>query len=305
MSQNVLVTGFSGFIGREICAQLDAVGARVIKMGRNATSRNGEGVSAASLQWIGDITLDALLAHAESPDVIIHCASGSSVAASVADPRADFIKSVPCINDVLAFMRLRCPNAKLVFASSAAVYGAVHAGTITEEVPSAPLSPYGLHKRICEEFLHFHAQTYDLKVAIVRLFSIYGEGLKKQLLWDACRKISSENPVFSGTGDEVRDWLHVSDAASLMLAAAQHASVSAPVCNGATGKGVSVREILQALASNLDDNAVLQFDGSLRPGDPQSLVGSNLRARSWGWSAQVDWRDGVRRYADWYRGLQA
>jgi UDP-glucose 4-epimerase len=301
MKQNVLVTGFSGFIGREVCAQLNAMGARIVKMGRASTAEAGSGLSVTSAQWVGDITLDALLAHAGSPDVIIHCASGSSVAASVVDPRSDFSKSVPCVNDLLTFMRLHCPNAKLVFASSAAVYGAAHSGPIAEETQPAPLSPYGLHKQICEELLRFHAHTYGLKIAIVRLFSIYGEGLRKQLLWDACGKICSGNPVFSGTGDEMRDWLHVSDAASLMLAAAEQASVSAPICNGATGKGTSVRDILQALASDLNQKVALRFDGSPRSGDPQSLVGSDLRAGAWGWSARIDWRNGMRRYADWYR----
>ena len=299
MTQNVLVTGFSGFIGKEVCRLFRGRGARVTGIGHGAGS-NGAQASDVFGGWIGDITLDTLLAHAGSPDIIVHCASGSSVTASVADPRGDFAKSVPALYDLLAFMRLRCPDARLVFASSAAVYGAPHADPIAEDARLCPASPYGLHKKICEEIMRFHAQAYGLKIAIVRLFSIYGEGLKKQLLWEACAKILAGTPNFSGTGHETRDWVHVSDAAMLMLRAVDHASSQAPVCNGATGTGVAVLDLLQTLASGLDREVHLNFDGLTRPGDPPSLVGLDRRARSWGWAPQMNWQDGVKRYASWY-----
>ena len=78
---------------------------------------------------------------------------------------------------------------------------------------------------------------------------MYGCGLRKQLLWDACGKFAKKEDVFMGTGDEVRDWLHVEDAAELLLAAASHASAECPTVNGDCAEGVSVREFLNILAT--------------------------------------------------------
>ncbi len=217
------------------------------------------------------------------------------------DPAQDFISSVVSTEQLAEFLRRRCPSARLVFTSSAAVYGMGHDGLIHEDDSAAPISPYGLHKQLCEDLLRFYARNYGLNVAIVRLFSIYGEGLRKQLPWDACGKLLAGNLTFSGTGDEVRDWLHVSDAAELLRVASQKASTQAPLCNGATGQGTSVRAVLSELASALDVAGAPQFNGHAREGDPRRLVGSRACAEQWGWTPRIAWQDGIRAYAGWYR----
>jgi UDP-glucose 4-epimerase len=151
----------------------------------------------------------------------------------------------------------------------------------------------------------FHARMWGIKAAMVRLFSIYGEGLKRQLLWDACRKLTGGTASFSGTGNEARDWIHVSDAASLLAEAAERASEDVPVCNGATGLGVPTRLIVEELRAALGVTAPARFDGVARAGDPACLVGSADIARGWNWTPTVAWRDGMRRYASWFRADSA
>src|SRR6185312_5873943 len=126
------------------------------------------------------------------------------------------------------FLRCYCPQATLVVPSSAAVYGAVRQIPINESGPRNPISPYGVHKKIAEDLCYSYARHFGARIALVRFFSVYGAGLRKQLLWDACNKLVVGDGRFGGHGNEVRDWLHIEDAARLLIAAAQHAAPTCP-----------------------------------------------------------------------------
>ena len=138
-----------------------------------------------------------------TPDLIVHCAGGSSVGQSVREPFLDFNRNVPPMANLLEYMRRRLlPVMRQNWwcCSTAAVYGEQAVQPLAESRPAAPISPYGVHKRICEELCICHARNDRLSVAIIRLFSVYGPGLRKQLLWDACHKASTGERRFSGTG---------------------------------------------------------------------------------------------------------
>ncbi len=102
-------------------------------------------------------------------------------------------------------------------------------------------------RRLAEELCFSYARHHGVRIAVIRLFSLYGVELRKQLLWDACAKVLSAENQFFGTGDEVRDWLHIDDAVSLFMKAGEAASIDCPVLNGGTGVGVSVREVLSVI----------------------------------------------------------
>src|SRR5690606_30498045 len=181
-----------------------------------------------------DATLDALVTYANEPDVIIHCAGSGSVSFSMSHPYEDYMRTVSSTAAVLEYVRLYSPETSVIYPSSAAVYGQVEYLPIKEHDPMCPVSPYGVHKRMAEELCHSYATNFQISVAIVRLFSIYGEGLKKQLLWDACCKAENKGSCFSGTGQELRDWLHVDDAAHLVHALVPYAATACPIFNGAS-----------------------------------------------------------------------
>ena len=119
-------------------------------------------------------------------------------------------------------------------------------------MPLAPLSPYGLHKCLAEDLCRFYAAYWKLPIAVIRFFSLYGEGLRKQLLWDACKKLHGDAFIFEGTGNEERDWLHVEDAVRLIALAGEHASSLCPIVNGGSGAARSVRSVLEALGALRD-----------------------------------------------------
>ena len=128
------------------------------------------------------------------------------------DPFADFQRTVGSTAALLEYIRVDCPGAALVYPSSAAVYGHAVQLPMQEDGPLRPVSPYGVHKKFAEDLIRSHCVMFGLRASIVRLFSIYGEGFRKQLLWDACRKLLAGEREFFGIGDETRDWLHVDDA---------------------------------------------------------------------------------------------
>lgn len=298
-----LVTGAHGFIGRHAARAFAASGFTVVGVGHGAWSDQDWRSWGVAVWYASDITLDALLACGGAPEAIVHCGGSASVPFSVSHPLEDFGRTVDSTLAVLEFARLRDRKPRVVMVSTGSVYGAVE-GVATESAPASPQSPYACHKLVAETLCREYALFFGVPSTIVRLFSVHGPGLRKQLLWDACGKLSRHEARFAGTGRERRDWLHVDDAVALLVMAAEHACSGVPVVNGGTGVGATVSEVIGELSRAMGSADAIEFTGEHRPGDPAGFVADISLARSWGWEPRVDWRDGVRRYADWFRSLQ-
>ena len=298
---HVLVTGAKGFLGRHVSRLFAARGYTVSGIGHGEWSPEEWQTWGLSSWQSADITLAALRQYAGMPSIIVHCAGGGSVSFSIEDPLADFERTVTSAAHVLEYVRTAAPSCRIVYPSSASVYGTVDQVPIPEDCHAAPISQYGTHKLMAEQMVVSYARQFGLATAIVRLFSVYGCGLRKQLLWDACRKFSQHDSIFMGTGDEVRDWLHVEDASELLFLAAQHASAECPVLNGGSGEGVTVREVLTHLESSLTQaHASPTFSGTRRTGDPSRYVADIRRSTRWGWRPRRHWKEGVLEYAAWW-----
>ncbi len=304
MIRRAWISGAAGFIGRHVCRRLEGQGWQVAGIGYGDWSpeeRRAWGVRAWRNEGISVEALESLARSEGEPELLIHCAGGSSVPFSLARPREDFGQTVVTIADALEFARRREGGMAFVYPSSAAVYGRVEGRPISEKAPLRPVSPYGLHKRMAEELCQSCATSAQVPMAIVRLFSVYGAGLRKQLLWDACAKAAAGSYEFSGTGGEIRDWIHVSDAAALLVLAAAKAAPDCPVVNGGTGEGVSIREVLERLGGMWTPARTPVFSGARRHGDPDCFIADVSAARSWGYRPQADLEAGLLDYVRWYR----
>jgi UDP-glucose 4-epimerase len=300
MTASILVTGANGFLGRHVALCYARQGHEVLGIGHGEWPRS-ESESWGLSSWIqADITMESLL-EAETPSTIIHCAGGGSVAFSITNPLVDFQRTVVTTAHVLEYVRLHAPSCRVVYPSSASVYGAVQAVPICEDCAAMPISQYGTHKLMAEEMVSSYARQFGTCAAIVRFFSVYGPGLRKQLLWDASCKLAVNDNTFMGTGEEVRDWLHVEDAANLLQMAATQASGKCPIVNGGSGVGATVREVLQHLACNLLRRQIdLRFSGVQRPGDPSRYIADIEASKAWGWFPKRQWPEGVEEYAAWW-----
>ena len=300
--KKVLITGASGFIGRNIAREYSVNGWHVIGMGHGHWL---DWQSYGITEWhCCDITLETLIQYGSKPDVIIHCAGGSSVELSATTPYEDFKKTVDAMAQVLEYLRLHSKNSKLVYPSSAAVYGQVKYQPISENTVLEPISVYGSYKLMAEQLCQLYAKNYNLSIAIVRLFSIYGVGLKKQLLWDACIKLNGGKSEFFGTGEEIRDWLHVSDAAKLIALTANHADKNCLIINGGSGEGVSIKNILHILANNVDSSLKPVFSSKPKAGDPNAYIANMQIAKQWGWQPQCNLSAEIASYVEWYKQCQ-
>jgi len=308
----VFITGTHGFIGRHLARMLSTTGHTVAGLGHGAWPES-EARAAGVSHWInGDIVPANLRllrqACGQTPGHVVHLAGGSSVGAAIANPREDFFRTVATTSELLDWMRADAPAAGLVAVSSAAVYGAGHAGPITEGAPLNPFSPYGHHKRMMEELCRSYAASYGLRVCVARLFSVYGAGLTKQLLWDLCSRLAvgTRPLVLGGNGDELRDWTEVHDVCRALQGLLGQASTEVPVFNVGSGRGNPVREVANALAAawaaatHEPERAALAFSGVSRPGDPFSLVAAPQRLQTLGFVWQVDLHEGLARYVDWF-----
>jgi UDP-glucose 4-epimerase len=266
-----------------------------------AIGHTGRRCDASAERWgaIGVETLAELAGELGAMDAIVHCAGGSSVGPSLKDPQADFERTVLSTLRVLEFMREHAPGARLVFLSSAAVYGAANIEPLHEDLPKRPISPYGAHKALAEDLIAHWAQQFGLHATVLRLFSVYGAGLRKQLLWELSRRaLAGEDPLtLFGTGEERRDFIAIDDAVSLIARATDPAASPPPVINGGTGRGTSVRELAQALLSSLGARAALRFTGEAKAGDPVTMVADMRRANAFGFSPSVTLDQGLADYA--------
>ena len=301
----VWITGAAGFIGGHLARYAAAQGARVIGIGHGLPP-SGTYFDRPHGWLNGDVS-EANLRHLAGndgpPDVIFHLAGGSSVGASLAAPLEDFQRTVVASAHLFDWVRSLATRPVVVCASSAAVYGSGHDGPVVENAPLRPFSPYGFHKRMMELEAEAQADAFRLRAVVVRLFSIYGPGLRKQLLWDIGQRLASgvSQLELGGTGDELRDWLYVEDAVRLLWLAGCRSERGPSTVNGCTGVGVSVNAIARAFCEAWGADVTLSFTGRARPGDPKLLVGDPRRAIELGFTPEMTLAAGLTRTVAWVK----
>ncbi|HJP58676.1 MAG TPA: NAD(P)-dependent oxidoreductase [Gemmatimonadaceae bacterium] len=302
------VTGAKGFIGRNLARHLAAQDGAVLGVGHGLwpeTEARDWGVS----HWInGEIdasTLQSLKAVGGVPTRVFHVAGGSSVGASIANPLEDFNRTVTTTARLLDWLCANAPDASLIVLSSAAVYGSDFRQAIDEDAEPNPASPYGFHKLMMEDLCRSYAENFGLRCTAIRLFSVYGPGLRKQLLWDLCTRLS-ENPerlTLSGTGNELRDWTEISDVVRLIEAAALADCPGFVALNGGSGIPTSVSSIARHVLDAWGSAASVTFDGAARRGDPHSMVAGDgfAKRQRFDWRIPID--EGIPRYVAWFKDM--
>lgn len=310
---SVWITGAHGFIGSHLARQLSRTGELVVGIGHGAWPE-AESASWGISHWInGEISASNLASLSQSvglPDTVFHLAGGSSVGIAIANPLEDFRRTVDSTAELLDWLRQHAPNARLVAVSSAAVYGNAHRDPIAETASVQPYSPYGSHKYLMEELCRSYATNFGLRIVLPRLFSVYGTGLKKQLLWDMCCKLSGSGHVeLGGSGEELRDWIEVRDVVRVLQRLPVLADTDARVVNVASGKATAVKEITalvgaawQAMGRAVSD---ITFNGKSRPGDPFSLVADTALMQTLEIGDLVPVQQGVDDYVRWFCTQQA
>lgn len=299
-----IVLGAAGFIGRHAARALADQGCEVIGIGHGNWTAD-EASEYGIQQWINaDITLEGLsqLRLPGPVDCVIHCAGSGAVSFSYTAPWLDFQRATVTTAAVLEWIRSQnVQRPRLVLVSSAAVYGDQGDTDATETSTRSPISPYGFHKLSAEMLCESYSRFFEIPVSIVRLFSVYGEGLRKQLLWDAMTKFSRGEYHFFGTGHELRDWIHVEDAAGLLALAATASQATYEIYNGAHTHATT-SDVLKKLAHAACMLNEPLFNNETHIGNPRRLAANCGYTRSQlAWTPAVSLDDGLRRYAAWFK----
>lgn len=297
----LLVTGGYGFLGRNVAKYFAGLGYCVYGIGHGHWDTKEFSPFGFSNWSENDITTENIKNLGKQFDIIIHCGGSGSVAYSITNPYQDFSKTVSGTAAVLEYIRLYNPEAKLIYPSSPAVHGEHCDSPIKEEDAICPASPYGEFKYMAEQLCHTYSNNFSVNVVILRLFSVYGEGLTKQLLWDASNKIvGSKQVVFWGGGYETRDWIHVDDAIRLIHTVADSELVPGSVVNAGSGKSTTIKAVLDLLAGELGYSGEIEFNRIVRAGDPLYYWADITKALDTGWRPKVELEDGIKRYAKWF-----
>ena len=201
-------------------------------------------------------------------------------------------------------MKLYNPKAQLIYPSSPAVQGEHPDKPIKEEYIGKPASPYGYHKKIVEELCQSYSKEYGLNISIIRLFSVYGNGLKKQLLWDACKKLCStrDEAVFWGTGKETRDFIHIKDVLSLFEILIRKKSRFLLI-NGGSGTKHSVRKVVEIIRDLLGSNVSINFDNRVNQGNPMYYWADTQKLASYGFITKKNLNQELKNYIEWVKSL--
>jgi len=235
-------------------------------------------------------------------DFCINCSGAANVSFSLQNPYNDFNLNTFNVFKFLENIRLHNPDCKYINISSAAVYGNPIELPIKENAPLAPVSPYGYHKlqseQICEEFNRF----FGIKTVSLRVFSAYGEGLRKQLFWDLYQKFTKESAIeLWGTGEESRDFIHINDIAQIVELAMQRSSFNAQVVNVANGEQVKISEAVDTFHKLLGTNKSYSFNNKSTVGYPINWEADISLIKNWRYKKNVYLEHGLEQYIKWVK----
>lgn len=298
MQQHVLILGSLGFIGSHLVKHFTERGLSVI--GCDLTEHSS---SYYNYQKISILSPDFEALFDEYQFAVCINASGSgNVGFSVLHPLSDFETNTYSVAKVLDAIRKYQPACRYIHISSAAVYGNPVRLPVKETDATAPLSPYGFNKLMSEQLCTAYHQLYKIPVAIIRPFSVYGNGLKKQLLWDICSKLAKANTVeLFGTGNESRDFIHVSDLALLIELVLEKSDFQLDIYNAASGNETSISEIAIMQETSFGSTKVIRFTGQNKKGDPLNWKADVAKSRAIGFFNQKELKAGVEEYIHWFK----
>lgn len=301
------VLGAKGFLGRYVARHLHSEGWVVRGLGRGDWVESGDwGLEDWQASSVSAEALESLAASG-IPDAVFCAAGSGTVAESFSDADTAHDDTVGSARITLDFLGKNALDAVFVYPSSCAVYGSRDEEPIAEDSPRRPASPYGAYKLEVERLCGEANQEHGLRCGVIRFFSLYGPGLRKQLIWDLAARAQGEGPILlSGTGCETRDLLHVGDAAALTATVISTLTETelddVLTVNGGTGRALTVERIARLVLGQLPTNAEIVFSGTPREGDPPHFRADMSRSSLLGFTPRWKPEKGIADYCRWIKG---
>jgi len=269
---NVVVTGGAGFIGSHTVDRLLERGDRVVVLDDFRTGKRANLARWATSPMLEIVTCDishgifaALVPFTSKHGPIermVHLAAQVSVVASIANPLLDTQVNYGGTLHVLEYARANGVK-KVVFASSAAVYGDVVEMPVGEDTPTRPLSPYGINKLASEHALDYYANVHGIGTTALRFFNVYGPRQDPSSPYSGVISIFADRAkagrplTIFGDGSQTRDFVYVGDVVRAIVAALADGN-SRTVCNVGTGGEITVLELAKAIISLCGNTSTIE-----------------------------------------------
>ena len=299
----VLVTGGAGFIGSNIVGRLLELGHDPVVLD-DLSSGFAENLLPDVPFVEGDVRdADAVDRAVESCEAIVHLAASVGNARSIDDPVKDAqINVVGTINMLQAARRLRLP--RIVFSSSAGIFGELKTLPIAEDHPQDPDSPYGTSKLAAEKLCLVYNKLYGMRNVCLRYFNVYGVNQRYDAYGNvipifADRILRGVPMTIFGDGEQTRDFVNARDVAAANIAAAtSRADVAGPF-NLGSGTRVTINELADMMQRAAGREVGVEYAGPRKGDVRDSLAAIDAARAAFGYAPTVDLETGLPEYLAW------
>lgn len=310
MTKQILVTGGAGFIGSHLVEKLLELGFFVKILDNFSTGKleNLAHLDQSKIQIIkGDVShFEEIFEAAQNVEAIYHEAALVSVPLSIQNPQLSFqINSLGSFNVFETARRLNI--SKVIYASSAAVYGTNQNLPLKETELCEPLSPYALEKHYTEQLAHLYFHLYGISSVGLRYFNVYGERQDPTSPYSGVisifvdKLLKNQQITIFGDGEQTRDFIYVKDVISANILALQYSEKSAQIFNVGTQTSITINKLLFVLQTQLKTSIIPTYQPN-RSGDIKDSCANNSKLKEiLQWSPQFSIEEGFAYYLTWQK----
>jgi UDP-glucose 4-epimerase len=307
-NRNVLVTGGAGFIGSHLVDVLVKQGANVTVFDDLSTGLKTNLNPKVTFYRGGVEDAKAIRSKLKNIDLVYHLAADATTRESSMGWDTP-IRTMECngIGTLNVFNSLvkENSNSRVIFASSAAVYGEPLHTPVSEDHPTNPLSPYGISKLMGEKLAVAYFKEYGTDTVVIRIFNTYGPRQPRYVIYELLNKLRTDQTRLQvlGTPDVVRDYCYVSDMVDALLLAAQKGA-GGEIYNVSGGNPISIGNLVNQLLAQLDltGKVDVHYSGCSWRGDIKKMIGDISKIRGLGFTPEIGIEEGLRRMlqSDWW-----
>jgi len=312
-NRRVLVTGADGFMGSHLTEMLLAEGAKVSVYVRGTSISGTTQYTLKNIKKLKDSVEEILTGNIASldskdlviknrPEIVFHLAADAYVPNSFEHPIEVMETNVLGTLSMLHALKESKSIKRIVCTSSSEIYGMTLGGSIDEEHPLYPSSPYAASKVACDRYAYAYWNTYHLPIAIIRPFNTYGPKHTYDVIPKFISLALKNKPLtVHGTGNQSRDFTYVDDMIDAFMIMGSHKNAIGKAVNFGTGKAITVNYIAKKIKEISGSNSKITHTEDRTAQVPKLLCNYSLAKKLFGWKPKVFIDEGLRRNIEWVK----